>query len=162
MAKPITAIQKRQMTEEERRAEALAKLKVAVGDSEEAVRELLEFIEQLHESGLLEAANALLKAREDVAKIVVGQLNQKSVTTMINHAFAIAGLAASLDPEKTAKLLEHMAAGVIEAYEQTAIETKKVGVFDLLKALNDPDTNRAIRFFLSALKAIGQRLGQNS
>ncbi|ADU92960.1 DUF1641 domain-containing protein [Geobacillus sp. Y412MC52] len=157
MAKPITTIQKRQMTEEEKRTEALAKLKAAVGDSEEAVRELLEFIEQLHESGLLEAANALLKAREDVAKIVVGQLNQKPVTTMINHAFAIAGLAASLDPEKTAKLLEHIAAGALEAYEQNSAETKKIGLFDLLKALNDPDINRAIRFFLSALKAIGQR-----
>ncbi|WP_235048647.1 DUF1641 domain-containing protein [Geobacillus sp. WSUCF1] len=27
----------------------------------------------------------------------------------------------------------------------------------MLKALNDPDINRAIRFFLSALKAIGKR-----
>lgn len=162
MAKPITAIQKRRVTEEEKRAEALAKLKAAVGDSEEAVRELLAFIEQLHESGLLEAANALLKAREDVAKIVVGQLNQKPVTTMINHAFAIAGLVASLDLEKTAKLLEHIAAGAMEAYEQTAVETKKIGLFDLLKALNDPDVNRAIRFFLSALKAIGQRLGADN
>ncbi|BBW98680.1 DUF1641 domain-containing protein [Geobacillus icigianus] len=159
MAKPITAIQKRQLTEEEKRAEALAKLKAAVGDSEEAVRELLTLIEQLHESGLLEAANALLKAREDVAKIVVGQLNQKPVTTMINHLFSIAGLAASLDPEKTAKLLGQLAAGVMDAYEQTEAETKKIGLLDLLRALNDPDTNRAIRFGLSALKAIGQQLG---
>ncbi|AMX84557.1 hypothetical protein GS3922_13395 [Geobacillus subterraneus] len=162
MAKPITAIQKRQMTEEEKRAEALAKLKAAVGDSEEAVRELLTLIEQLHESGLLEAANALLKAREDVAKIVVGQLNQKPVTTMVNHAFALAGLAASLDPERTAKLLEHIASGAIEAYEETSVEPKKVGLFDLFKALNDPDINRAVHFFLSALKAIGQRLRNDS
>ncbi|MED4877638.1 DUF1641 domain-containing protein [Anoxybacillus geothermalis] len=162
MAKPIATIQKRQMSEEEKRAEALAKLKAAVGDSEEAVRELLDVIEQLHESGLLEAASALLKSREKVAKIVVGQLNQKPVTTMINHAFALAGLASSLDPEKTAKLLEHIAEGAMEAYEQTAVETKKIGLFDLLKALNDPDVNRAIRFFLSVLKAIGQRLGADN
>lgn len=50
----------------------------------------------------------------------------------------------------------------MEAYEQTAVETKKIGLFDLLKALNDPDVNRAIRFFLSALKAIGQRLGADN
>jgi len=162
VAKPITVIQKRQVTEEEKRAEALVKLKTAVGDSEEAVHELLEFIEQLHESGVLEAANALLKAREDVAKIVVSQLNQKPVTTMINHVFALAGLAASLDPERAAKLLEHIASGAIEAYEETSIQSKKVGLFELFKALNDPDINRAVRFFLSALKAIGQRLGSES
>lgn len=104
MAKPIATIQKRQMNEEEKRSEALAKLKAAVGDSEEAVRELLDVIEQLHESGLLEAASALLKSREKVAKIVVGQLNQKPVTTMINHAFALAGLASSLDPEKNGQI----------------------------------------------------------
>lgn len=47
----------------------------------------------------------------------------------------------------------------MDAYEQTEAETKKIGLLDLLRALNDPDTNRAIRFGLSALKAIGQQLG---
>ncbi|WP_339232703.1 DUF1641 domain-containing protein [Geobacillus sp. FSL W8-0032] len=79
--------------------------------------------------------------------------------SLINHLFSIAGLAASLDPEKTAKLLGQLAAGVMDAYEQTEAETKKIGLLDLLRALNDPDTNRAIRFGLSALKAIGQQLG---
>jgi uncharacterized protein YjgD (DUF1641 family) len=158
VAKPITTIQKQTVTEEEKREKTIEELKASLTEKEKAVHELLSIVKELHESGLLEAANAMLKAREDIAKIVIGQANRKPVTTMINHVIGIAQLLANLDPQLTSKLLESTASGVAEAYKQTKENGKKIGIFDLLKAVNDPDINRAIRFILSSLKEIGKRL----
>ncbi|SFA50346.1 Uncharacterized conserved protein YjgD, DUF1641 family [Parageobacillus thermantarcticus] len=158
MAKPITAIQKQTITEEEKREKTIEELKTSLTEKEEAVTELLSIMEELHNSGILEALNAMLKSREDILKIVIGQANRKPVTTVINHVIGIAQLLANLDPQLTAKLLESTASGVTEAYKNAKETEKKIGIFDLLKALNDPDINRAIRFFLSALKEIGKRL----
>jgi uncharacterized protein YjgD (DUF1641 family) len=158
VAKPITAIQKQTITEEEKREKTIEELKTSLTEKEEAIAELLAIMEELHNSGILEAVNAMLKAREDIAKIVIGQANRKPVTTVINHVIGIAQLLANLDPQLTSKLLESTASGVAEAYKHAKETEKKVGIFDLLKALNDPDINRAIRFFLSALKEIGKRL----
>ncbi|BDG34530.1 helical membrane plugin domain-containing protein [Saccharococcus caldoxylosilyticus] len=158
MAKPITTIQKQMVTEEEKREKTIEELKASLTEKEKAVHELLSIVEELHKSGLLEAANAMLKAREDIAKIVIGQANRKPVTTMITHVIGIAQLFANLDPQLTSKLLESTASGFAEAYKQTKETGKKIGIFDLLKAINDPDINRAIRFILSSLKEIGKRL----
>jgi uncharacterized protein YjgD (DUF1641 family) len=160
VAKPITTIQKQTITEEEKREKTIEELKTSLTEKEEAVTELLSIIEELHKSGILEAANAMLKAREDIAKIVIGQANRKPVTTVINHVIGMAQLLANLDPQLTAKLLESTASGIAEAYKQTKEPDKKIGIFDLLKSLNDPDINRAIRFALSALKEIGKRLNE--
>ncbi|GCD84043.1 hypothetical protein PTHTG4_31080 [Parageobacillus thermoglucosidasius] len=158
MAKPITAIQKQTLTEEEKREKAIEELKTSLTEKEEAIAELLAIMEELHHSGILEAVNAMLKAREDIAKIVIGQANRKPVTTVINHVIGMAQLLANLDPQLTAKLLESTTSGVTEAYKHTKETEGKIGIFDLFKSLNDPDINRAIRFILSVLKEIGKRL----
>jgi len=158
VAKPITAIQKQTITEEEKREKTIEELKTSLTEKEEAVTELLSIMEELHNSGILEALNAMLKSREDILKIVIGQANRKPVTTVINHVIGIAQLLANLDPQLTAKLLESTASGVTEAYKNAKETEKKIGIFDLLKSLNDPDINRAIRFILSTLKEIGKRL----
>jgi uncharacterized protein YjgD (DUF1641 family) len=160
VAKPITTIQTQTVTEEEKREKTIKELKASLTEKEKAVHELLSIIEELHESGLLEAANAFLKAREEIAKIVIGQANRKPVTTMINHVIGIAQLTANLDPQFTSTLLESAASSVAEAYKQTKENNKKLGIFDLLKTLNDPDINRAIRFILSSLKEFGKRLDE--
>lgn len=158
MAKPITTIQKQTITEEEKREKTIEELKTSLTEKEEAVTELLSIIEELHKSGILEAANAMLKAKEDIVKIVIGQANRKPVTTAINHVIGMAQLLANLDPQLTDKLLESTASSIAEAYKQTKEKDKKIGIFDLLKAVNDPDINRAIRFILSSLKEFGKRL----
>jgi uncharacterized protein YjgD (DUF1641 family) len=158
VAKPITTIQKQTITEEEKREKTIEELKTSLAEKEEAVTELLSIIEELHKSGILEAANAMLKAKEDIVKIVIGQANRKPVTTTINHVIGIAQLLANLDPQLTDKLLESTASSIAEAYKQTKEKDKKIGIFDLLKAVNDPDINRAIRFILSSLKEFGKRL----
>lgn len=65
---------------------------------------------------------------------------------------AAGGALTKADPEFTAKLLESVMAGTEQA-QSFLKEDKKVGILDLLKAMNDPDINRAVGFGLQFLKA---------
>lgn len=61
------------------------------------------------------------------------------------------------DPEITAKLVNSATAGMNEANEYVKTG-KKVSALALIKALNDPDVNRAIGVGLHFLKGMGKAL----
>lgn len=47
---------------------------------------------------MLEAANSMLKAKEPIAKIVLGQVTREPVTNLINNMMGAAGALTELDP----------------------------------------------------------------
>jgi uncharacterized protein YjgD (DUF1641 family) len=155
MAKPITKIVQPVLTEKEKRELTLEQVVQDVVSNAEGIREMIKFLQELHESGILEALTALVEAREKVAKIAVGQLLRPPVTNAINNAMAAAGSITELDPEITKKLMGSIVKGLQKAEAGLG---SKVGIFDLIKALRDPDINRAIGFGLALLKGIGEGL----
>lgn len=157
MAKPIKLIKKIELTEEEKKSQSLENLLSEVAQNKDSLLDTLQLLQELHNSGMLEAINSLLKAKEEVGKIVVGQMTREPVTNMINNAMAAGGALTSLDPEMTKRLLGSVTKG-LEKAEQGLHSNSKVGILDLLKVLNDPDINRAIGFGLNFLKGIGEGL----
>ncbi len=115
----------------------------------------MAIVRELHDSGILDAAESILKAKESVAEVVLGQVSRKEATSLINNLMAAAGVLTAIDPEQTKKLLAGVTIGLEEAKEK---QDQKVGVFDLVKALKDPDMNRAIGFGLRFLKGVGKGL----
>ncbi|MBA2876515.1 helical membrane plugin domain-containing protein [Thermaerobacillus caldiproteolyticus] len=158
MAKPITTIRKQEMTEKEKRKKTIEELKALLSEKEPAVSEILNILQELHESGILEAIYAMLKAKEDIAKILIEQANRKPVTTLVNNLMELSGVLTKIDPGITTKFLQSTALGITEAYEQLQTNGKKITLFELLSILRDPDVNRAIRFIISLLKGIGKGL----
>lgn len=157
MAKPIATIKKTVISEEDRQKHSLDQLSADLADNDAALKKTLELVRELHDSGILEAAHSMLKAKAEIAKIAVGQANRKPVTNMINNLMGAAGVLTEMEPELTKKLLSSVASGMEEAKGQ--LETpKKVGIFDLLKIMNDPDINRAIGFGIRFLKGMGKGL----
>ncbi|MCP8969571.1 DUF1641 domain-containing protein [Ectobacillus ponti] len=157
MAKPISTIQKIELTEEQKKAQSLENLLSEVAQNKDSLLQTLELLQELHSSGILEALNSLVKVKEDVAKIAVGQLTRPPVTNMINNAMAAGGALTEMDPEMTKKLMGSVANGLQKAQE--GIESgRKVGIFDLMKAMKDPDINRALGFGLDVLKGVGEGL----
>lgn len=157
MAKPIQTIKKVELTEEQKKAQSLEGLLSEVAQNKDSLLDTLQLLKELHDSGILEAINSLVKAKEEVAKIAVGQMTREPVTNLINNAMAAGGALTSLDPEMTKKLMGGMAKG-LEKAEQGLQSNSKVGILDLLKALKDPDLNRAMGFGLNLLKGIGEGL----
>ncbi|WP_136608483.1 DUF1641 domain-containing protein [Paenibacillus dokdonensis] len=157
MAQPISFIKKRVLSEEEIKQQSLDQLKDSVAEHEQAIEKAIAVLSELYGSGVLEAAESLLKAKAKVAEIALNQVKRPEMTNMINNGLAAAGALSAIDPEQTSKLLGSVAKGLEEANEP---QDKKLTVFSLMSALKDPDVNRAIGFGLRFLKGMGKGLGE--
>lgn len=157
MAAPIQAIQKQELTEEELKQQKLEALKELLANNEDALNQMFNIVGELNDIGMLEAANSMLKAKEPIAKIVLGQVTREPVTNLINNMMGAAGALTELDPELTKKLIASVLTGMDEG-NQHLQSNKKVGILDLMKVLKDPDINRAIGFGLHFLKGMGKGL----
>lgn len=157
MAAPIKAIQRHELTEEEQKQQKLEDLKALLANHEEALNQMFNIVGELNDIGILEAASSMLKAKEPIAKIVLGQVTREPVTNLINNMMGAAGALTELDLELTKKLVSSVLKGMDEGNEHLE-SNKKVGILDLMKVLKDPDINRAIGFGLHFLKGMGKGL----
>jgi uncharacterized protein YjgD (DUF1641 family) len=157
MAKPIHIIKRTELTEEQKKEQSLESLLTEVAQTKDSLVETLDLLQELHNSGILDAINSLVKTKEEVAKIAVGQMTREPVTNMINNAMAAGGVLTQMDPEMTKKLMGSVAKG-LERAEQGLQSNSETTILDIMKALKDPDLNRAITFGLNLLKGVGEEL----
>ncbi|MWV46948.1 DUF1641 domain-containing protein [Paenibacillus sp. HJL G12] len=157
MAEPISFIKKRELSEEELKQQSLDQLKDSIAEHELAIEKAMAVLGELYGSGILEAAESMLKAKAKIAEIALHQVNRPEMTNMINNGLAAVGALSAIDPDQTTKLLSSVAKGLEEANEP---HDKKLSVFSLMSALKDPDVNRAIGFGLRFLKGMGKGLGE--
>ncbi|OIK09876.1 hypothetical protein BIV60_22735 [Bacillus sp. MUM 116] len=161
MAKPITKIKEANFSEEEKQADRLESVIQDLAENADGIKETIKLLQELHESGVLEALNSLIEAKEKVAKIAVGQLLRPPVTNAINNGMAAAGALTELNPEMTKKIMNGMTSGIKKA-EKELQKNKKIGVFKLIKLMRDTDINRALTFSLYLLQGIGARLKEQT
>ncbi len=159
MATPITSIKKTEWTEEEVQGEKLAELQSLIAEQEQALSKILEITGELNDAGVIDAAQAMVKAKENLTKIAVDQASREPVTNAINHLINVSGLLTSIDPDVTEKLVKSVQSGLQEA-ELYGQNEQKIGMLDLLKSFNDPDINRAVKFGMHFLKGMGKELGE--
>jgi uncharacterized protein YjgD (DUF1641 family) len=160
MAAPITMIKKHEPTKEELQHQKLEDLKTLLSENDEALNQILAIVGELNEMGVLEAANSMLQAKDEIAKVALDQVAREPVTNMINNLMGVAGALTSLDPETTTKLANSLTSGLDEGNKHLE-SNKKVGVLDLMKVLNDPDINRAVGFGIHFLKGMGKGLKED-
>lgn len=157
MAKPITSIHKYEPTIEELQQEKLHELQALLAEQEAAMNKILKITGELNNAGVLDAVQAAVKAKDDIASIAVDQLSGESASNIIKNVLNASGIFASIDPEISEKLADSMKSGLHEA--QFANEdSRQIGLFDLMKSLKDPDINRAVNFGLHFLKGMGKSL----
>ncbi len=157
MAAPITSITKKQQSAEELQQQKLDELQTLLATHDKAIEKLLGIAGELHHSGMLEAAESMMKAKEQIAHIAIGQVSREPVKNLINHVMSAGAAMTQVDPELTAKLSSSAVKG-IEAASKYAKTDQKISLFELAKSLKDPDINRAIGFGLHFLKGMGHEL----
>ncbi|MFJ7639397.1 DUF1641 domain-containing protein [Peribacillus sp. NPDC097206] len=156
MAAPITEIHN-PITEEDIKLQKIEELKMLVTDNEEVLNSLFNILGELNDSGVLDAATSMLRGKEQIAKVALGQVTREPVTNLINTLMGATGALMKADTDQVTKLLSSALAGIDEGSK--FIETdKKIGVMSLVKVLNDPDINRAIGFGVHFLKGMGKEL----
>lgn len=157
VAKEITLIKKKVVTEEEQKQQVADALLNELSNNREAVEETMQLLAQLQKAGILDAAISLLAAKEDVSKIAVEQLNREPVKNALNNMMGAGEALSSVDPEVTKQITSSLVTGLQFATDELN-SGKKTKVMDFFKVLKDPDINRAITFGFSFLKAFGQGL----
>lgn len=157
MAKPIQTVRTIELTPEQKQRQELEQLLVEMTKHQDGLAGTLKLLQELHTIGVLDAANAALLAKEKIANILLGQVLRPNVTHLVNHVMGAAGALGEIDPNATKKLLGGVGKGLARAAEGLEKE-ETTGVFDLMKALKDPDINRAITFGLNVMKGLGEGL----
>ncbi len=157
MASPITQLTKKKLSPEEIKQNKLKELEALLAEQDQALNKLLQITGDLNDAGILDAALAMVKAKEGITEIVMHQATREPVTNLINNMMSAAGALTAIDPATTEKLASSVAHGLKEAEEESKND-KKVGIFQLMKSLGDPDINRSIKFGLSFLKGMGKGL----
>ncbi len=157
MAEPIQTITRMAQTDREREAAALEHLVSTIAQNRDVLEETIGLLQELHTSGLLEALSALLAAREKVAKILVEQAVRPEVTTLLNHLMCVAGGLTRVEPETTGTLMSGLSQGIQRGQEMAQTD-QKIGLFDLVRAVKDPDVNRSLKFAVGFLGGFGKAL----
>jgi uncharacterized protein YjgD (DUF1641 family) len=157
MAEPIQQVSRTVKTKEDEEAISLQSLLSVVAQNKDSLEETIRLMQELHESGILEALNAMLIAKEKIAKIAVEQALRPEATTLINNMMNAMGGLTKLDPEVTSTLMSGLAEGMTEG-NQSVNTSKKFGVFGLIKALKDPDVSRTLKFGIGFLRGFGKSL----
>ena len=104
MAKEITLIKKKVVTEEEQKQQVADELLNELSNNREAVEETMQLLAQLQKAGILDAAISLLAAKEDVSKIAVEQLNREPVKNALNNMMGAGEALYTVHPEETKKI----------------------------------------------------------
>ena len=73
MAIPITSIKKKELTPEEIKQQKLAELQSLIAEQDQAINKILEITGELDDAGIFDALKAMVKAKDDIAKIAVDQ-----------------------------------------------------------------------------------------
>lgn len=157
MAVPITSIKRNEQTPQEIKQNKLEELQTLIVEQDRALSKILEITGELDSAGVFDALKAMVKAKDDIAKIAVDQASRDPVTNIINHVLNASSVISSINPDVTAKLAASVKSGLNEA-ELYSGNGQKVSIFQLMTALNDPDTNRAVKFGLDFLKGVGKGL----
>ncbi|TPG68169.1 DUF1641 domain-containing protein [Brevibacillus laterosporus] len=157
MARPISKIAKPVVTKEENQELQLTQLKEELAMHAQSIRQSVKLLDELHQAGVLETVQSMVQSKEKMAGIAIKQLVKPNITKSINNVMALTDALSELEPEMTKKLVASVTHGLQKAEEASAKENK-VGMFDLFKALQDPDINRAICFGLNMLKGVGESL----
>ncbi|EAD1385514.1 DUF1641 domain-containing protein [Listeria monocytogenes] len=157
MAEPISTIRDTKKTPEELEQERLEQMKADIAEQDSGFVEIVETVKLLQESGALEALNSAIKARGDITKTFLNEWRKEPMTNAINNMMISSKLLIDTKPEQTEEMIANMKNAAKKA-EESAKKEEIMGMLAMMKALKDPDINRALRYGITFLKEVGQTL----
>ncbi|EJY54772.1 hypothetical protein URH17368_2614 [Alicyclobacillus hesperidum URH17-3-68] len=156
MANAITSIVRQPVDDA-----ALAKQKIeqALVDHADGVIDGLALLQACEERGLLPLLRALLEQGDDVLRIVLNLVSRPEITGGLKNGIGALQFLGAIPPESMSRLFEAASTGFKEA---TGVPVNaRMGVYDALKALRDPDVGRALAVALAFLKGMGRGLADS-
>ena len=130
------------------------RLENAPKEHAEALLDVCDILQGLHDRGILELAKGALGSSEKVLQILVNTANTPEVIRGIRNSMILAKIADSIDPQ----LLEGLERAVPEGLAE-ARKPDPPGLISMLRKLLSHDTRRVLIATASILESLGKTLG---
>jgi uncharacterized protein YjgD (DUF1641 family) len=150
MAQPILL----ELPRRDPREDLYERLKSAPHEHAEALLDVYEILQELHDRGVLELAKGALGSSEKVLEILVNVANQPEMIRGIRNMMILAKIANSFEPE----LLEGLEQAVQEGLTE-ARKPKPPGFWQLAKKLLSLEVRRVLVATATILQSVGKGLG---
>ncbi|WP_018924286.1 DUF1641 domain-containing protein [Salsuginibacillus kocurii] len=155
MAKPITHIDKKELTEEEQRQQELEELQETLLENKEAITKTVELLGNLEKQGILNLLNGLVSEGDQVLRVLVQNLDKPENTQAIRNGLLMMSTLGLVNMKELEPILLKVNAG-IERVGENADTDESTGYLDMVRALKDPEVNRAVTLTLNFLKGMGE------
>ncbi|MGD6842829.1 DUF1641 domain-containing protein [Bacillus infantis] len=155
MAKAITHIQRKTLTEEEKRKKDLMEVEDALIDNKEAILESLKVMRNMHDRGVLSLLSGLFGQGDKVLDILVRAADKPETSNTLKNLLLMGGTLGMINVKQLEPFLLKIDSGIARVAEAGDTQ-EKTGFFDLAKSLKDPEINRAVTLLLTFLKGMGQ------
>ncbi|MFA9518405.1 DUF1641 domain-containing protein [Halopenitus sp. H-Gu1] len=121
----------------------------AVGENGEELRDALETVVELQQSGTLSELSELA----EVVSLATAALDDEMVTSIAGTGSGLAEVAQTAGEEDTREGIETLLDGVATAEGE---QPEAAGTLDLLRAIRDPEVQYGLGYMISIARAIGQ------
>ncbi|MGD6854860.1 DUF1641 domain-containing protein [Bacillus infantis] len=155
MAKAITHIQRKTLSEEEKRKKDLMEVEDALIDNKEAILESLKVMRNMHDRGVLSLLSGLFGQGDKVLDILVRAADKPETSNTLKNLLLMGGTLGMINVKQLEPFLLKIDSGIARVAEAGDTQ-EKTSFFDLAKSLKDPEINRAVTLLLTFLKGMGQ------
>lgn len=155
MAKPTRKIEPLVPSKESIREKGMEEIEDALVERKEAVLEVITLVDRLHESELLPLLCALVNHKDQATSALFGEINRPENAQFARNMVDLMGFLGTIEFEKMQPFMERINEGMLEANKEEENDDL-ISMFQLIKALKDPEINRSIRMLLAFLKGMGK------
>ena len=141
------------------RAELHARLEAAPEEHAEALLEVYEILQSLHDRGIFKALKGLLGAGDFVLENVVETAKTPEAIRTVRNALLLSKMLGMIEPE----LLEHAITSVTEGWALGSVKaTQPPGFLTLFQKFSNKESRRGLAAAAEILETFGKRLGSES
>lgn len=155
MAKAITQINKEIPDPVEEETEALTNIIQELSLNSEAILETIRLIKGLHETKVLESANAFFEQRTEIGAIAIQQINQPAMHNIIKNAINTVKFLGSLQPGQLDTIFEGLNRGLMRMKKNEQQE-KKQSIWKLRKRIWSPQIRAALTSLVDFMDGMGE------
>ncbi|WP_409298548.1 DUF1641 domain-containing protein [Peribacillus sp. SCS-26] len=155
MAKAIKSIHRIEISEEQKRQNDLEEVQNALIDSKDSILEVLQTLNHMNDRGVLSLVSALFGQGDKVMDILVKKADTPETANTIKNLLLMVGVLGTLNVSQLEPLLLKVNSGIARVADAKDTE-EKTGIFDIMRALKDPEINRSVTLLLTFLRGMGE------
>ncbi|HAQ08091.1 MAG TPA: hypothetical protein DCR24_11415 [Bacillus bacterium] len=156
MAKAVTKIKQIEMTKTDQKRADLEEVENALLDNKEAILESLDIIKHMHNRGVLSLLSGLFSEGDKVMNVLVKAADKPETTNTLKNLLLMVGVLGTINVQQLEPLLLKLNSGIARVAEYKENDDDKLGYFDIVRSLKDPEINRALAMLFEFLKGMGE------